>query len=131
MGHHRGALASSPHTLGIDSAAALSHLNNIVKGTTGTWKRPWGMQQDGDMWAILDDMVTARGKHASRGSKVKGHATDEDVRKGLTTLRGKQGNDSADRMVHKGYDSYGLRRRALCQLHDDRWNQYATSVGKI
>ena len=89
------------------------------------------MQQDGDMWAFLDGMVTARGKHASRGSKVKGHATDEDVRKGLITLSEKQGNDSADSMVHKGYDSYGPRRRGLCQLHDDRWNQYANLVGMI
>ena len=43
------------------------------------------MQPDGDMWAILDDIVSVRGKHATRGTKVKGHATDEDVRKGLAT----------------------------------------------
>ena len=60
------------------------------------------MQPDGDMWAILDDIVTVRGKHATRGTKVKGHATDEDVRKGLTTPSDKQGNDSADKMVHRG-----------------------------
>ena len=124
-------LIPKPIHLGIDNAAALRHLNDILQGTTGTWRRPWGMQPDGDMWAILDDIVSARGKHATRGTKVKGHATDEDVRKGLATHSDKQGNDSADKMVHRGYDSYGLRRRALCVLHDERWNHYATMVGKI
>ena len=98
-------LIPKPMHLGIDNAAALRHLNDILQGTTGTWRRPWGMQHDGDMWAILENIVTARGKHATKGTKVKGHATDEEVRRGLATLRDKQGNGTADRMVHKGYDS--------------------------
>ena len=124
-------LLPKPIHLGVDNSAALRHLNDILQGTTGTSRRPWGMQPDGDMWAILDEIVNVRGKHATKGTKVKGHATDEDVRKGLTTPSDKQGNDSADKMVHRGYDSYGLRRRALCALHDERWDHYATLVGKI
>ena len=124
-------LLPKPIHLGVDNSAALRHLNDILQGTTGTSRRPWGMQPDGDMWAILDEIINVRGKHATKGTKIKGHATDEDVRKGLTTPSDKQGNDSADKMVHRGYDSYGLRRRALCALHDERWDHYATLVGKI
>ena len=74
-------LLPKPIHLGVDNSAALRHLNDILQGTTGTSRRPWGMQPDGDMRAILDEIVNARGKHATKGTKVKGHATDEDVRK--------------------------------------------------
>ena len=94
-----------PRTLhvGVGNSCALSHLANILRGATGTWKKPWGMRPDGDVWAILECIVDARGQGATKCSKDKGHATDEDVRLGRVSVVDKAGNDIADRMVHKGY----------------------------
>ena len=94
--------------MGVDNSSALSQLANILRGTTGSWKKPWGMRPDGDVWAILEGIVDARGRGATTCSKVKGHATDEDVRLGRVSIVDKTGNDIADRMVHRGYATYGV-----------------------
>ena len=117
--------------MGVGNSCALSHLANILRGATGTWKKPWGMRPDGDVWAILECIVDARGRGATKCSKDKGHATDEDVRLGRVSVVDKAGNDIADRMVHKGYATYGERRRALCQFHEQRRTEYAAFIGKV
>ncbi|WP_353239581.1 hypothetical protein, partial [Limnohabitans sp.] len=117
--------------IGIDNATALRHFNSILSGDSREWSRPWGMRPDGDMWAILERIVVARGRAASRGTKVKGHATATDVLQGVVSAEVQQGNDTADRMVQRGQATFGERRRALCRLHDERTQAYGKLVGAI
>ena len=89
------------------------------------------MRPDGDAWQAMEAVVEQRGRHSSRGTKVKRHATEEDVRSGAVALADKQGNDIADRMVHRGSMTSGERKRALCQLHDTRRDEYSNQVGGV
>ena len=51
--------------------------------------------------------MQARGDSVSM-SKVKGHATDEDVQKGVATSRDKHGNDAADSLANSAAESISL-----------------------
>ena len=86
------------------------------------------MRPDGDVWQTMEAVVEQRGRRSSRGTNVKGHAKEEDVRSGAVSLADKQGNDVADSMVQRGAMTYGERRRAFCQLHDTRRDEYANLV---
>ena len=48
--------------------------NRILQGQTLSAKRPWGLQQDGDM---LQHIVDSRGRESMAITWVKGHATPE------------------------------------------------------
>ena len=50
-------------------------------------------------------------------SKVKGHATDEDVQKGVVTSRDKHGNDAADSLANSAAESISLPRHVV---HDTK-----------
>ena len=60
------------------------------------------MQSDGDIWGEFWEILEARGARTVRITKVKGHATEEDVQDGRATKEDKEGNDQADAAANKG-----------------------------
>ena len=100
-------LIAQPIQLGIDNKADLDVFQSILRGRANSNRKPWAMRPDGDVWQAFEGMVEQRGRHASCGTKVKGHATDEEVRRGNVSAADKRGNDAADKMVLRGGMTYG------------------------
>ena len=57
------------------------------------------MQRDGDVWQAFWRAAIAKGPHAIKVSKVKGHATEKHITDGTATGAEKAGNDIADNLV--------------------------------
>ena len=60
------------------------------------------MQKDGDVWEIFFAFLNSKGTKAFSVSKVKGHATQEHIRKGVSSEVDKDGNDKADEVAEEG-----------------------------
>ena len=65
------------------------------------FKKPWGLQVDGDLWQQAWEAVLKRGIGNQTLRKVKGHATEQDVAKGLSTQEDRDGNDNSDKLADK------------------------------
>ena len=63
--------------------------------------KAWGLQVDGDLWEVAWNAVLKRGIGNQYLRKVKGHATEEDVEKGLATSEYREGNDISDMLADK------------------------------
>lgn len=66
------------------------------------FKEPWGLQADGDLWEVVWHAILERGVHTQAVSKVRGHATKEQVEAGTVRACDKCGNDWADTFADKG-----------------------------
>ena len=75
----------------------------------------------------MEKVIGAKGKHAFKASKVKGHITDKQVKDGEHRAEDKAGNDEADRLADLGVREmgdgpmqlgtfYSLRQRDLGRL---------------
>ena len=110
------ALTRNKHIhIGTDSAAMLGKATKLQEAAvdwmecvSSNWlpkrnpfRKPWGLQTDGDLWKKLWEATLIRGPEAHCLSKVKGHATADDVAKGLATPKDKSGNDEADNCATK------------------------------
>ena len=84
------------------------------------FRKPWGLQTDGDLWKTLWEATLIRGPEAHCLTKVKGHATADDVANGRATPKDKGGNDQADDCATKGVDSLNLTNATkwLSKRHD-------------
>ena len=87
------------------------------------FKKPWGMQTDGDLWEQAWTALLARGTGNQQIRKVKGHATEEMVLNGTVKKEDKIGNDKSDENADLGVLSIhgvGLLKLAkwLAQRHD-------------
>ena len=87
------------------------------------FKKPWGLQTDGDLWEQAWIGLLARGAGNQQMRKVKGHATDEMVNNGTVKKEDKVGNDKSDENADLGVRSIqgaGLVMLAkwLAQRHD-------------
>ena len=72
-----------------------------------------GLQKDGDLWKNMWEATLIRGPRAHCITKVKGHATKEEVDKRIATAKDKKGNDQADECATKGVKSLGLTNATL------------------
>ena len=54
------------------------------------------------MWDYLQSIVNAKGRHAVKVTKVKGHSTDAQVARGEVRREDKDANDIADRTADQG-----------------------------
>ena len=59
------------------------------------FKQAWGLQKNGDLWQQAWQAVVQRGSCNQTLRKVKGHATKEDIQKGISNVKDKEGNDKA------------------------------------
>ena len=70
------------------------------------FKKPWMLQTDGDLWdvewEVASEAIQKRGIHNQDLRKVKGHDTAEDVRKGISTVEDKRGNNRSYENADKG-----------------------------
>ena len=126
-----GLMLPRPVHIGSDSDTFVKKANFLLKAakrwniTLGTkhhttrnpMGKPWGMQADGDLWEIFWGAILTRGPDTCAFTWVKGHATEEDIVKGITDANRRYGNDQADRAANEGISAHIPGLLALC-----RWN---------
>ena len=69
------------------------------------FRRPWGLQRDGDLWRIAWNALAIRGAGNQDLRKVKGHATEEDIEQGKSTVKDRNGNNKSDTLADRGVES--------------------------
>ena len=76
----------------------------ILDGTFMTQRRqkPWGLQNDGDLWEHFYKAAMTKRPSAMRVSWTKGHSTDKHVEEGITTMHNKIHNDKVDAIADRG-----------------------------
>ena len=70
--------------------------------------------------------------HSLRVTKIKGHATYEDISEGKNTLRDKECNDKSGELADRGNDGHGGKAfmKVALWIHD-RNKDYQEFMGKI
>ena len=66
------------------------------------WKAGGWQGEHADLWNELSKLMEERAEDSTRFTKVKGHITIDEVRRGRGTMQDKTGNDGADRLAVKG-----------------------------
>ena len=78
----------------LDNQSAARRARRLIR--KGAPRKPWGMQPDGDIWQAIHANLAGRGTGAILVSKLKGHATAQDVLEGRCTEAQRRGNDASD-----------------------------------
>ena len=60
---------------------------------------------DGDLWEQAWLAALERGTGNQPLSKVKGHAAEKDIEKGISNPEDKEGNDVSDKLADKGVEA--------------------------
>ena len=58
--------------------------------------KPWAMVNDGDLWEQASGIISQRGPASVKLTKVKGHATEEQVKQGTVRKDDLEGNNQAE-----------------------------------
>ena len=91
-----------------------------------------GLQVDGDLWEQAWIAVKRRGVGNQTLRKVKGHATDQDVAKGISTAEDRDGNDKSDELADKGVEEIaGVGLVKLGKWCETRWKQYRKLMNRV
>ena len=91
----------------------------------------WQLQKDGDVWHAIWRVILAKGPGAIKVSKVKGHATAEDIEEGKATAVDKAGNDVADSLVRNATALHGKGTVGLAYWLEGRHKAYCKMMGEI
>ena len=84
--------------------------NGAITRRGNPFGKAWGLQVDGDLWEQAWNAVLSRGIGNQYLMQVKGHATEEDVSKGLATSDDREGNDISDKLADNGVEQVaGIR----------------------
>ena len=62
----------------------------------------YGLMPNGDVWEVFHKHLRAKGVCSTLFAKVLGHAKNEDIEKGRTTLKDMVGNGISDTAAGKG-----------------------------
>ena len=103
-----------------------------AKKECNPFRKPWGVQTDGDLWEQAWKAVLKRGPGNQDLRKVKGHAPKQDVGKGKATKEDRHGNDRSDKIADEGVEAIG--GRGLVKLGDwlgKRHDQYSKFMSRI
>eukprot|EP00969_Alexandrium_andersonii_P235821 10411124-Alexandrium_andersonii.AAC.1 len=92
--------APCPLKVAVDNANAVRTANRILRREC--FRRPWGLMRDGDLWQAVQDTVHRRGTQTVVVVKTKGHATQDDLDRGLVSPHDKRGNEHADILAARG-----------------------------
>ena len=88
----------------------------------GCLVKPLLLVKDGDLIALVQYMIQARGRDTVRVTKLKGHATDEDVEQGRVRLADQVGDVEADAAADLGRrhqsELFMGARRTLLNVRD-------------
>ena len=116
---YAGLAVQQPMHFGIDNAAVVQRASHLLKGRRAKTK-PWGLQDDGDVWSQIARIITGlRTKHY-RISKLKGHATEQHVAQGLITNSQQEGKHEADGVVRAAREDMRPHHRTVMQLPQNR-----------
>ena len=119
-------------------AVARAELDTAL--TTFLWPRPVHLVVDAAyvlrgheaVWVIWQRALEYRGVASLRLSKVKGHATDDDVETGRYEALDKSGIDAADEEVATvGVDCHHAACRAFAATAGDRHTAYRKFVARV
>ena len=75
--------------------------------------------------------MEAKGKHAIKITKVKGHATEEMVVAGKVLKQDKEGNDASDEAADRGVEQHGNDLLELSNYLAETQADYGTFVEQI
>ena len=108
-----------PCHLGIDNLNVARTLGRLLDHDSLV--KPMPLVKDGDLFALVQNMIRTRGRETVRVTKVKGHAEDVDVQQGRVRLEDQQGNAEADTAAdfgrrHQSEVLKDARRRLLKAL---------------
>ena len=94
--------------------------------------KPWGLQVDGDLWEQAWIAVKKRGTGNQSLRKVKGHAIEKDVEKGISTTKDREGNDTSDKLADKGVEAIaGIGLVKLGKWLEGRQKKYKKLMTRI
>ena len=82
-----------PCHFGIDNLNVARSIGRLLD--RGSLVKPLPLVKDGDLIALVQYMIRARGRETVRVTEVKGHAEDVDVQQGRVRLLDQQGNAEA------------------------------------
>ena len=103
-----------------DSLNFVRDATRILEGARQGREKPWSLMPNGDLWAIFDEHVTHKGKHAIKATWVKGHATDQHIVDGVTTHTHKVNNDRVDKLARMGVDLHDLHAAYMAAAYAKR-----------
>ena len=98
--------APVPCHIGIDNLNTVRFASCLIQDINHMTKKPYGLIPNGDVLQEFHRHLRAKLAVSVKVSKVKGHATTDDVIEGRTTLSNKIGNDMSDRYATKGIKSH-------------------------
>ena len=93
--------------------------------------KPWDLIPNGDLWKLFFEHARAKGLHSLRATWVKGHATQQHVRDGVTTEHNKTMNHTADSLADDGVGSYTSNLQPLAQVYCHRQHIYGKIICAI
>jgi len=128
-------MADGPIHIGSDSKIFVDEANRLLrllkKGTMHAHRAPWSTVNDGDLWQHFFKAIKAKGPEAIKVSWVKGHATNEHIRSGISTLEQQAGNDSADKAADVGTAVHGKDLVDITGWYHDRYKAYTNFVKRV
>ena len=89
-----------PCHLGIDNLNVARSIGRLLD--SGSLDKPLPLVKDGDLIALVQNMIRTRGRETVRVTRVKGHAEVLDVQQGRVRLSDQQGNSEADTAADLG-----------------------------
>ncbi len=124
---------NGPVHIGTDSSAFLMKARVLMQMVEAKKKpkRPWGSQTDGDLWEHFYKSVAAKNPVTVAISKVKGHATHNDVLECKVEERDWIGNSKADELANEGVQVHGQDEVQIAALFTNRHRWYARFVHKV
>jgi len=128
-------MSDGPVHIGSDSKVFVDEAKRLLKllrkGTQHAHRRPWSTINDGDLWQHFFRALKAKGHDSVNITWVKGHATREHVRKGISTEEQLVGNDKADKAADVGTAVHGKDLVDITGWYHDRYKAYAKFVKRV
>lgn len=115
----------------VDNLNAVRNAHLTQSGLAGTYRKPWGLPPNGDIWQCIEATLHDHGRRGTQIVKVKGHATEEHLRSGVANEHQRWGNQVADKMADDAHDFHPLLLRQYVALTTERRKEYATLVDTI
>ena len=95
------------------------------------FKKRWFLMKDCDLWRKFAESVKAKKPWAVWLTKVKGHATDEQVAEGTVKEEDKQGNEKADEAADRGSKEEQENLAIVAGLYSRRNKKYQQCTGRV
>ena len=96
------------------------------------FKKPWGMQTDGDLWQVAWEAILVRGTGGQDVRWVKGHATNDDIAQGRSNCQDREGNNRSDTNADKGVEMLGGEGLVtLAKWAADRYEGYIKFMARV